>query len=155
MVDSMTYQQPQRNVASLLASSNLKRWIIVLFLFYKLDYKDYYCYGISSSSAILNNENGKDLVYFPPRRKLGFCRRRRCRVAKTLSPYFSSFFCFALSDSKVNLLSLLPRLPCFTFFLSSQLGSGALCSPQALRSFFFFALVFISEGGERLCWITK
>jgi hypothetical protein len=55
------FPHAQRNVASLLGSSNLKRWIIVLFLFYKLDYKDYYCYGISSSSAILNNENGKDL----------------------------------------------------------------------------------------------
>lgn len=55
--------QAHRNVVSLLASSNLRRWIIVLFLFYKLDYKDYYCYGISSGSAILNNENGKDLTH--------------------------------------------------------------------------------------------
>jgi len=56
----------QQNLGSLLTSTNLKRWIIVLFLFYKLDYKDYYCYGsssgISSSSAILNNENGKDFL---------------------------------------------------------------------------------------------
>lgn len=57
--------QAQRNLASLLGSSNLKRWIIILFLFYKLDYKDYYCYGISSGSAILNNENGKDLRLVP------------------------------------------------------------------------------------------
>lgn len=55
----------QKNVASLLTSENLKRWIIILFLFYKLDYKDYYCYGISSGSAILNNENGKDLRSVP------------------------------------------------------------------------------------------
>lgn len=55
-----------RNIASLMAASaNLKRWIIVLFLFYKLDYKDYYCYGISSGSAILNNENGKKIFLSP------------------------------------------------------------------------------------------
>ncbi|KAG5673612.1 hypothetical protein PVAND_003641 [Polypedilum vanderplanki] len=52
-----------KNVALLLASVSFKRWIILLFLLYKLDYKDYYCYGISSESvsgntAMLNNENG-------------------------------------------------------------------------------------------------
>lgn len=57
----MEIHQARKNFVSLAASANLKRWIIILFLFYKLDYKDYYCYGISSGSAILNNENGKDL----------------------------------------------------------------------------------------------
>ncbi|XP_070490532.1 uncharacterized protein side-V [Chironomus tepperi] len=51
-----------RNVTTLLTSSSFKRWIILLFLLYKLDYKDYYCYGISSvssgNSAASNNENG-------------------------------------------------------------------------------------------------
>lgn len=54
-----------RNVTTLLTSSSFKRWIILLFLLYKLDYKDYYCYGISSvssgNSAASNNENGKNL----------------------------------------------------------------------------------------------
>lgn len=60
-------RRAQKNFTSLLASSNLKQWIIILFLFYKLDYKDYYCYGSSSSSssAILNNENGK-VPFSPP-----------------------------------------------------------------------------------------
>ena len=56
-----------RNVTSLLTSSSFKRWIILLFLLYKLDYKDYYCYGISSvsigNSAASNNENGKNLTF--------------------------------------------------------------------------------------------
>lgn len=55
-----------QNISSLLASNSLKRWIMILFLFYKLDYMDYYCYGSSSSSnsntAILNNENGKEIA---------------------------------------------------------------------------------------------
>lgn len=54
-----------RNVTTLLTSSSFKRWIILLFLLYKLDYKDYYCYGISSvssgNSEASNNENGKNL----------------------------------------------------------------------------------------------
>lgn len=53
-----------KNVASLFASSTLQRWTILLLLLYKLDYKDYYCYGSSSSSsnsAIFNNENGKKI----------------------------------------------------------------------------------------------
>ena len=56
-----------QNISSLLASNSLKRWIMILFLFYKLDYMDYYCYGSSSSgssnsnTAILNNENGKEI----------------------------------------------------------------------------------------------
>lgn len=62
-----------KNVTTVHTSSSFKRWIILFFLLYKLDYKDYCCYGISSAgnsginSAILNNENGKtyaDLFLF-------------------------------------------------------------------------------------------
>ena len=49
-----------KNVAELSASTSFRRWIIFLLLLYKLDYKDYYCYGISSASGnLLNIENGK------------------------------------------------------------------------------------------------
>lgn len=54
-----------KNVASLFASSTLQRWTILLILLYKLDYKDYYCYG-SSSTATFNNENGKENLFFRP-----------------------------------------------------------------------------------------
>lgn len=40
----------------------LKIWITILFIIFKLDYMDYYCYGIStttSDSSLLNNENGE------------------------------------------------------------------------------------------------
>lgn len=96
----------QKNFVSLLASSHLKRWIIILFLFYKLDYKDYYCYGISSSSAILNNENGKDLVL-------------------SFSCVAENFSFLILHLVKVNLLSRLPSLletgdgSCFCFICCS------------------------------------
>lgn len=102
----MKSQHARRNFASLTTSANLKRWIIILFLFYKLDYKDYYCYGISSSSAILNNENGKD--------------RSLC-LSQSLShfrshpkPSHSYFLAFRSFQLKVNLLSQLPySLGCF------------------------------------------
>lgn len=121
----------RKNFTSLLASANLKQWIIILFLFYKLDYKDYYCYGISSSSssAILNNENGKVLVcssFF---------------ASESPMKYFSVLLHFSLS-----LESQFVILP--NFLLPIRPEAGALCSlPSSLlvvsylRIFFIFYLV--------------
>lgn len=55
-----------KHVASIFASTTLRRWFILLVLLYKLDYQDYYCYGISSgsNSAAFNNENGKNEQLF-------------------------------------------------------------------------------------------
>lgn len=100
--------QAHRNVVSLLASSNLRRWIIVLFLFYKLDYKDYYCYGISSGSAILNNENGKDLTHIFVVVSVAFIQHSSfCECCKAELFLFFRPRHFS-SLSKVNLLSRLP-----------------------------------------------
>lgn len=105
----MKSQHARRNFSSLTTSANLKRWIIILFLFYKLDYKDYYCYGISSSSAILNNENGKDRTLFHSLSLYLFVSHPKVFLFLFLA--FSSF------QLKVNLLSLLPySLGCFMPF---------------------------------------
>jgi hypothetical protein len=94
------FPHTQRNFASLLTSSNLKRWIIILFLFYKLDYKDYYCYGISSSSAILNNENGKNPRFFLLHlEKVNLLSRLFSSLSNgALCPVMFSFFPFFISE---------------------------------------------------------
>lgn len=106
----------RKNFTSLLASANLKQWIIILFLFYKLDYKDYYCYGISSSgssTAILNNENGKVLVH------------SSFFASESPMKYFSVLLHFSLS-----LESQFVILP--NFLLPIRSKAGALCSLPCL-----------------------
>lgn len=116
-------RQTKRNFVTLFASSNLKRWIIILFLFYKLDYKDYYCYGISSSSAILNNENGKDLVQ------------------SSFISFLFFFFCYEKifrPSSRKSICYLLGRVAlCFSLFLLCVVVSFTFFSSLSVRLYVF------------------
>jgi hypothetical protein len=144
------HQTQKRSLLSLLASSNLRRWIIILLLFYKLDYKDYYCYGISSSSAILNNENGKKfsfpflILFYWKERAFKYQKNQNekkhdnslCNLAFALESSASQFVIFSMLPSSLHLLVF--KMNIFSMFPSISFGKWFSI---LLRNVFIFILL--------------